>query len=244
MDKKNQLLELLEESHKNEARFIANLSEEERASRGTDQDWAVKDEIAHIAAWKAISSERILAFMANEEPTNYDDTDAVNNDLYHQYKEKPWQEILDFHELSFRELSEHVRLISEEDLLDGQRYEWLRGLSLWRRTVHNGYFHPQGHMAFYFSHNGDKERGNLLMEEITNTLRDLDEQPLWQGRALYNLACYYSLIGEIDMAVKRLNEAFSLNPDMLEWSKSDSDLDNIRDEPDYIAWISESQEKE
>lgn len=244
MDKKNQLLDLLETSHQNELRFIANLSEEEREARGTEQDWAVKDEIAHIAAWKAISSERIRAFMADEEPTNYDNTDAVNNDLYYRYKEKSWQEVQDFHELSFRELSEDVRLIEEVDLLDSQRYEWLKGLSLWRRTVHNGYFHPQGHIAFYFSHLGEKERGNQLMEEITRTLVSLDELPLWQGRAVYNLACYYSLIGEKEMAVRKLDDAFSLSPDMIEWSKMDTDLNNIRDEPGYLALISDNQEKE
>ena len=244
MDKKNHLLELLEKSHQAELTFIASLSEEELARSGTAQDWAVKDEIAHIAAWKAISSERIRGFLAGEEPTNYDDVDGANEEIFQQYWEKSWQEVAEFHERSYKELIEDVQKIGEEDLLDGKRYEWLKGLSLWRRTVHNGYFHSQGHIAFYFSHYGEKERGNQLMEEITNTLIGLDELPLWQGRAVYNLACYYSLIGEKELAVKKLGEAFSLSPDMIEWSKTDPDLDNIRDEPGYLALISESLEIE
>jgi hypothetical protein len=244
VEKKKQLLDLLKKSYENELRFIAGFKEEELASSGTVQDWAIKDEIAHIAAWKAISSERLRAFMAEEEPRNYDDVDAANDEIFNRDKEKSWQEVAEFHKRAYLELVEDVRKIGEEDILDGQRYEWLKGRSLWRRTVHNGYFHPQGHIAFYFSHHGDKERGNQLMEKITATLISLDEQPLWHGRAVYNLACYYSLFGEKETAVKKLQAAFALSPDMIEWSQSDSDLDNIRDMPDYLALIGESIEKE
>ena len=244
MEKKKQLLDLLEKSHHKELAFVAGLSVEERAIEGTTQDWAVKDEIVHIAAWKSISSERIRSFKSGEEPANYENVDAVNDEIFHRYREKPWPDIIDFHVRAYSELVEDVHSISEDDLLDTQRYDWMKGLSLWRRTVHNGYFHPQGHIAFYFSHHGDKESGNQLMEEITATLINLDELPLWRGRAIYNLACYYSLIGDKEVAIKKLEEAFPLSPDMIEWSKSDSDLDNIRDEPGYLALVSESMEKE
>ena len=76
MDKKNQLLDLLERSQQNELRFIAGLTEKEGAVSGTVQDWAVKDEVAHVAAWKAIMSDRCRAFMTNEEPRDYSDVDA------------------------------------------------------------------------------------------------------------------------------------------------------------------------
>jgi hypothetical protein len=52
------------------------------------------------------------------------------------------------------------------------------------------------------------------------------------------------LIGDKEVAIKKLEEAFPLSPDMIEWSKSDSDLDNIRDEPGYLALVSENMEKE
>ena len=176
--------------------------------------------------------------MANEEPRDYSDVDLVNEEVFNHFKDFSWQEVQDFHEHSYQELDKQLRLIEEEDLLDGQRYDWLRGRSLWRRTVHNGYFHPQGHIAFYFSQHGDKHSGNQLMEEVTKTLLILDELPVWQGRAVYNLACYYALTGEKEIAIEKLGEAFPLSPDMIEWSMSDTDLDSIRDEPGYQALVS------
>jgi len=44
--------------------------------------------------------------------------------------------------------------------------------------------------------------------------------------------------------VRKLDDAFSLSPDMIEWSKMDTDLDNIRDEPGYLALIRENEKKE
>ena len=238
MDKKNQLLDLLNKSQQSELRFISDLNEEERAMSGTAQDWAVKDEIAHVAAWKAITSERFRAFMAGEEPQDYDGLDAFNDELFQRHKEDSWQEVQDFHERAYQELIEQVQLITENDLLDGQRYDWLRGRSFWRRMLHTGYFHPQGHIAFYYSNQGDKDRGNQLMEEITNTLLTLDESPQWQGQSIYNLGCFYAQTGEKEKAIENLERAFSFGQDLIEWSKKDTDLDGIRDEPGYQALVS------
>lgn len=237
MDKKSQLLELLNKSQQSELRFISDLNEEERAMSGTAQDWAVKDEIAHVAAWKAITSERFRAFMAGEEPQDYDGLDAFNDELFQRHKEDSWQEVQDFHERAYQELIEQVQLITENDLLDGQRYDWLRGRSFWRRMLHTGYFHPQVHIAFYYSNQGDKDRGNQLMEEITNTLLTMDETPHWQGQSIYNLACFYALSGNKERAIDNLGRAFSLSSDMVEWSREDTDLASIWEEPGYRALV-------
>jgi hypothetical protein len=237
VEKKNQLLDLLAKSHQNELRFIAGFKDEELASSGTAQDWAVKDEIAHIAAWKAITSQRFLAFMTDEKPPDYDGLDVFNEEILKRHKEESWQEVQEFHARSYQKLEEQIRSISEDDLLDGQRYDWLQGRSLWRRTVHTGYFHPQGHMALYFSNHGETERGNQLMEEITNTLLTLDESPQWQGQSIYNLGCFYAQTGENEKAIENLKRAFSFGQDLIEWSKTDTDLDGIRDEPGYQALI-------
>lgn len=244
MEKKNQLLDLLEKSHENELRFIAGLSEEERAMSGTAQEWGIKDEIAHIAAWIAITQERFRAFMSDGRPPGYDDLDAFNDELFQRHKGDSWQQVQDFHERAYQELLEQVRLIAEEDLLDGQRYDWLAGRSLWRRTIHTGYFHPQGHIALYLSNHGDNEGGNQQMEELTNTMLTLDESPQWQGQSIYNLGCFFAQTGEKERAIENLGRAFSYDQDLIEWAKTDTDLDNIRDEPGYLALISESLEKE
>jgi hypothetical protein len=51
---------------------------------------------------------------------------------------------------------------------------------------------------------------------------------------LYNAACYRALAGRGDEAIKLLSQAFAGDPDGVRtWSAGDSDLDSIRDRPDW-----------
>jgi mannose-6-phosphate isomerase-like protein (cupin superfamily) len=51
---------------------------------------------------------------------------------------------------------------------------------------------------------------------------------------LYNAACYRALTGRDHEAIELLSQAFSGDPDAVRtWSAGDSDLDSIRDRPDW-----------
>ena len=51
---------------------------------------------------------------------------------------------------------------------------------------------------------------------------------------LYNAACYRALAGRGDEAIELLSQAFAGDPDGVRtWSHGDSDLDSIRDRPDW-----------
>ncbi|HJZ61150.1 MAG TPA: hypothetical protein VKD47_03225 [Miltoncostaeaceae bacterium] len=50
---------------------------------------------------------------------------------------------------------------------------------------------------------------------------------------LYNLACFESLGGWHEEAVAHLARAFELEPKTKAWAETDTDLDPIRDRPDY-----------
>jgi TolB-like protein/Flp pilus assembly protein TadD len=52
---------------------------------------------------------------------------------------------------------------------------------------------------------------------------------------MYNAACLYSQMGEISLAVKTLSDAVDAGHGNFEWIKRDSDLDPIRNDPEYIA---------
>lgn len=241
MDVKNKLLELVADAHQNEISFISELGEQDRALSGTFQEWSAKDEIVHIAAWKGIMCERFRAFQADQTPPAFDDWDAVNEEIFNRHQDDAWSEAVDYLELSYNQMVEQIQSVSEDDLLDGQRYPWLRGRSLFKQTLHNGYFHPLGHIAFWYSKRGDPARGNQLMEAVTNEMQSLDESPAWQGQSIYNLACYYALSGDKEQAIDRLSEAFSLSTDLVEWSKEDSDLTSIWDDPGYLALVEQGK---
>ena len=63
----------------------------------------------------------------------------------------------------------------------------------------------------------------------------LDNAQSWQGTTLYNLACFYALNNQPRPAMQKLRQALKLNPDLIAWSKEDSDLDALRALPEYQA---------
>jgi hypothetical protein len=50
---------------------------------------------------------------------------------------------------------------------------------------------------------------------------------------LYNLACFEAQTGDTEAAVEHVTRAFELDPKLREHAKSDTDLDPIRDRPDF-----------
>lgn len=243
MDEKKKLLALINEAHQNELSFISGLDEDERVLGGTSQEWSTKDEIIHIAAWKGIMCERFRAFLADQIPPAYDDWDEVNEELFQRHKDDAWSEAVDYLELSYNQLVEQIQAIPENGLLDSQRYPWLKGRSLWKQTLHNGYFHPHWHIALSYSKHGDLESGSQLMEDVTQQMHTLDDSTAWQGQSIYNLACFYALSGDKENAIDRLSQAFSLSSDMVSWSQEDNDLVSIWEEPDYRALVDQRKSK-
>jgi len=51
---------------------------------------------------------------------------------------------------------------------------------------------------------------------------------------LYNAACFYARLGEKKSAVELLKNSVIAGHEDYEWFKRDPDLDNIRNEPEYI----------
>ena len=51
---------------------------------------------------------------------------------------------------------------------------------------------------------------------------------------MYNAACLYARLGDKELAVKTLKDAIASGQEDFEWIKRDSDLDSIRNEPEYI----------
>lgn len=53
----------------------------------------------------------------------------------------------------------------------------------------------------------------------------------------YNLACSYSLLGKIDLALHTLEKAIKLGYSDLKWMNKDPDLDNVRKDTRYQTLI-------
>ena len=53
----------------------------------------------------------------------------------------------------------------------------------------------------------------------------------------YNLACYWSLAGDVDRALQYLAQSFDIDPRYRELASDESDFDPIRDLPDFQALL-------
>lgn len=241
MDVKSKLLDLLSMAYEEEMNFNATLNDEERTVSGSADNWAIKDVIVHNSTWKVIMSERFTASLSGNSPRSYDDYDAENEKIFQRHREDSWESVVKFQKGAYRQLIEQVELAGEDDLVDPDRFAWLKGNSLLKRTFHNGYFHPLWHLALLSTDRGESERGGQMMEDVTRNSLTLDESASWQGQALYNLACFYSLSDEKEQSLENLRKAFSLRPDMIEWSKKDADLASLWEDPEFLALVDQSE---
>ena len=156
MNMKDHILSALKEQFNDWEELLASLSEEQITAPHFDFDWSIKDVIAHLWAWQQISIARMEAGTLDNEPKFpkwiqdigedwEEDADRVNASTYETNHNKSWTEIHQNWKEGFLRFLELGNKISERDLLDGDRYPWLKGYSLAFILVAS-YDHHQEHL--------------------------------------------------------------------------------------------------
>jgi len=156
MNMKEHILAALEEQFDHWQELLANMDEDQITAPRFDFDWSIKDVIAHLWGWQQISIARMEGGPLNREPEFpswvkelkgvwEEDEDKTNARIYEINHEKPWTEIRQNWRDGFLRFLELGNKISEKDLLDGDRYPWLKGYSLAFILVAS-YDHHQEHL--------------------------------------------------------------------------------------------------
>jgi hypothetical protein len=156
MNMKDHILAALKEQFDSWVELLASLGEKQITAPHFDYDWSIKDVMAHLWAWQQISIARMEGGLQDREPeipkwiVNLgedweEDTDRVNALTFENYHGKPWSEIYQNWKNGFLRFLELGNAISERDLLDGDRYAWLKGYSLAFILVAS-YDHHQEHL--------------------------------------------------------------------------------------------------
>jgi tetratricopeptide (TPR) repeat protein len=73
---------------------------------------------------------------------------------------------------------------------------------------------------------GDHEAAVAMMREALDLYPD-------NASTLYNLACFEALSGRADEAIEHLTRAAGIEPQAAAWADGDTDLDSVRDRPDF-----------
>jgi hypothetical protein len=230
------LVEALQQMRDEELRFLDTLSDEERVAVGTVEAWAAKDVFAHVLAWKLRAAQSLAAARGGEPPPAWDgDTDTQNAALFEQYRDRSWDDVLGLMDQAHVEMVDNVQSLSDDDLLDTDRFPWQEGRPLWRTTAGTGCLHPLLHLVELALERGDSRAAVEMFEGNMAALAAVSETDAWQGLLKYDLACVHALSGRKDEAITHLARALELREDLIEWSKEDPDLGSLRDEPAYQA---------
>ncbi len=156
MNMKEHILTALREQFDRWEELLVSLSDEQITAPHFDYNWSIKDVIAHLWAWQQISIARMEAAVLNREPEFpkwvaelhgdwEENANQTNAWIYETYHAKPWSEVYQNWRDGFRRFLEIGEPISEKDLLDGDRYPWLKGYSLAFILVAS-YDHHQEHL--------------------------------------------------------------------------------------------------
>lgn len=232
---KTSLLDLLERAQSDQRTLLAELSDTQRSAIGTPNGWSVKDMLVHVAFWKRRQAERLDAAARGTAPVELEHFEQVNARVFEEWRERPWQAVIDEAERAYADLVAQAQAADPTMLIDPNRFEWQDGRSLLSSILSNGFWHPQSHIAQFYVDSGELARATRMQEELTELLGRHGDQLTSRGEALYNLACFYATSGQADKALVLLPEALRLRPDLIEWSKQDSDLVPLHNLPGYQA---------
>ena len=233
--KSSTLIGYLDAGYQAEIKFIAELSAADREAEGTLEHWTAKDVIAHNSHWRKHHAENLLAALEGSAPSDTEDIDHANADIYNQYHDQSWETVEALAKSSCERMRAALTAAGGAGLERTDLLPWQEGRPIWRFLVGNAYTHPIIHLSDWHIKKGDKRRAAEMYREMISLLEGLDDSPDWQGTIRYNLACSYSLVGETEKAINTLRKALELNPALTEWSQQDPDFEPIRGEAGYLA---------
>lgn len=232
---KEKLLDLISFTYAQEKIFCASLSAAEKKAKGSPEHWSVKDNLAHIAAWKQALADNLAAAHRGESVQRSDDFNLTNAGIFAAHQNDTWEQVLAELEAGCLALSAQVELLSETELLSSETFPWSNGRPLWRNIAGTGAVHPFSHLTSYMAQNGQTDAAVALFEAGALRMKDLSSDETWHGMIEYDLACILALAGETAKAIAALHLALQTAPALVEWSKEDSDLDSLRREAAYQA---------
>ena len=186
MDLKQKALELLEHARKEEQAFVQRLSDKERSTVGTLEQWSAKDTIAHIAAWKERAIQELAAMASGKPGPDFDGYDQVNARIFKEHQNFAWSEVRNKSRQVHRLLQEQTEAMPNDVLTDARALDWY-GEPIWRLIVVRGCTHPLHHLAQRYIERGNADYATRIQEEVADLLLQLDDDSVWQSYVHYGL---------------------------------------------------------
>lgn len=148
--KKQDLLEKVRQGYEDFLGSIEGLGPEALLEPGANEDWSVKDIIAHISFWKAELIQVLFHAKQGTAPPSLSqkrDIDAMNARFYQESQARTVDQVLaDYHGVS-KQLVRRIEELGEGDFGDPKRFSWLRNAALEEWVENDSYGHEGEHAA-------------------------------------------------------------------------------------------------
>ncbi len=156
MNMKEHILAALKEMFDRWEELLAGMSDEQISAPLIPSHWSTKDVMVHMWAWQQRSSARLESALLNRQPDyphwipgldvdSEDSIERINAWIYETHREESWSQVHQNWRDGFRRLLELGERIPERDLLDSDKYPWLRGHSV-ADTLLATYLHHEEHL--------------------------------------------------------------------------------------------------
>jgi hypothetical protein len=225
---------LVKSGQAHEEAFRALIPAEERERVGTAEQWAPKEVIAHLGFWKHSQMERLAAEARGETLQDSRDYQTINTESWPEHARLTWDESVARSDASTRALIATLEAIPPETLASDDKDAANRLMSL---TLGNTTEHVAAHMSDFFLSLGDVEGAKRVNQTLLDEAISANLGPVVEGSARYNQGCFYALNGFVDEALGSLRQAFALRPDLIDWARQDTDLNNLRANPAFQALV-------
>ena len=113
--------------------------------------WSIKDTIAHITEWELAMIRCLNTSLKGETPNqppfdlSEEEVNQINADYYQQNKHKPIGQVLDEAQDSYQMILGMMQRVSDDDLFDLRRFDWLEGKPFWPIVAENTCWHYEEH---------------------------------------------------------------------------------------------------
>ncbi|HSG25951.1 MAG TPA: ClbS/DfsB family four-helix bundle protein [Anaerolineales bacterium] len=145
---KQELKQLFVETREKFASTWKGLPDEALNQRpGPNPDWSVKDILAHICWWESFALSRITILAAGEKLHLLSDFDALNRQVFEQYREMPFEQVELMFNANQTQIEGLIDSLSFDEWTDENRPNF-KGQSLMRMLGGNTFGH-------YFEHLDD-----------------------------------------------------------------------------------------
>ncbi|MHB8687019.1 MAG: DinB family protein [Candidatus Dormibacteraceae bacterium] len=196
--------------------------------------WAAKDHLAHLAWWRDRNANLVEAARTGSEPPPRVEDDAQNAIIYQANRERPAAEIVAEARQSWDRIAAAIEACSEDDLLISHPHEKDRNL-LDSGPANGG--HLGTHLMYWYLDSGDEAAAEAAMLWAYELEAAAAADAKARAYASYNLACLYGRFGHAGPALPLLRESFEGVPELLDWARTDPDLDPIRGDGEVAALL-------